>query len=256
MGRGGAEESFSDQFVEFVVRGRSQGSTGRVSKAGAVSLSLQFLPSVQNKLCRSEKAPSELFCSAFFFPTCLTRHQCEFVEPCGNGQLCHGSPWGGSWCVCLVCACLWVLKRSSHRSPLLQGTDFGSPSSARGKGQVLALPILAPDPNFPLQPFPVPTAEKGKPGPPRLPVTPCTPSRGTVPVPREPKGCRALLPFPRQSWTSSSLRSHPRSDFCQEGPFSTCPFPAFPPPVRFSWRESTFPCFPVLLQLTLQLWGK
>lgn len=36
--------------------------------AGAVSLNLQFLSSVENKLCRSEKTPSKLFCSAFFLP--------------------------------------------------------------------------------------------------------------------------------------------------------------------------------------------
>lgn len=162
MGRGGAEELFSDRFVEFVVRGRSQGSTGGVSKAGAVSLSLQFLSSVENKLCRSEKTPSKLFCSAFFFPACLTHHQCEWVEPCGNGQLCPGSPWGGSWCVLGVCMPVGVKEENSHCSPLVQGRDFGS---ARGKGQVLALLVLAPDPDFPLQPFPVPTAEKGKPSP-------------------------------------------------------------------------------------------
>lgn len=65
---------FSDQLVEFVVRG-GHWAAGGVSKAGAVSMSLQVLSSVENKLCRSEKTPSKLFCSAFFFPPCLTRPQ-------------------------------------------------------------------------------------------------------------------------------------------------------------------------------------
>lgn len=137
--------------------------------------------------------------------------------------------------MCLVCSWLWLLKSCCHCSPLVQGRGFGS---ARARGQILALPVLAPDPDFPLQPFPVPTAEKGRPSPHRLP-RPLHLTQGHNPCAQRAKrtAVSALLLFPQQSWTNSSLRSHPSSDFWQEGPFS---FPAFPPPVRFSWRASTF----------------
>lgn len=117
--------------------------------AGAVSLNLQFLSSVENKLCRSEKTPSKFFCSAFFLP--YPSPGVSLGSFVGTGSSARDA-LGGSWSVCLVCAWLWLLKSCCHRSPLVQGRGFGSP---RARGQILALPVLAPDPDFPLQPFPL-----------------------------------------------------------------------------------------------------
>lgn len=139
---------------------------GEVSKAGAVSLSLQFLSSVENKLCRSERSPSKLFCSAFFlsYPSA----DVSLWSLVGRGS----SARDLLGCVLGVCLAVAVKEEQPLLSPA-SGQHFGSPSSARGRDQILALPVLAPDPDFPLQPFPVPTAEKGKPSP-ETPPEPCT----------------------------------------------------------------------------------
>lgn len=100
-----------------------------MNKAGAVSLSLQFLCSVENKLCRSEKTPSKLFCCAFFlsFPSA----DVSVWSPVGMGSSARDALGRILGCVLGVCLAGAVKEEQPLLSPG-SGQDFGSPSSARG----------------------------------------------------------------------------------------------------------------------------
>lgn len=74
----------------------------------------------------------------------------------------------------------------------------------------------------------------------------------TPTVPCTHPGVQSMSPKSQKA-AGPSCSSHGRAG--QAHPSGAIPglIPAFPPPGRFPWRASTFPCFPVL---TMQLWGK